>query len=52
MNDICLVKIPGAFPVLVIRGGPNSEHFRSILRKLLKTGKFFLPTPSFIVKRS
>ena len=37
---------------LVIRGGPNSEHFLSNLRKLLKRGKFFLTTQSLIVKRN
>ena len=42
----------GANPAFVIRGGPNSEHFLSNLRKLLKRGKFFLTTPSLIVKRN
>ena len=42
----------GADLALVIRGGPNSEHFLSNLRKLLKKGKLFLTTPSLIVKRN
>ena len=42
----------GADPALVIKGGPNSEHFLSNLRKLLKRGKFFRITPSLIVKRN
>ena len=33
---------PGADPAFIFRGGPNSEHFLSNLRKLLKRGKFFL----------
>ena len=31
-----LQRFPGADPAFVIRGGPNSEHFLSNLRKLLK----------------
>ena len=42
----------GADQALVISGGPNSEHFLSDLRKLLKRGKLFLTTPSPIVKRN
>ena len=42
----------GADRAFVIRGGPNSEHFLSNLRKLLKRGKFFLTTQSLIVKRN
>ena len=42
----------GADPVLVIKGGPNSERLLSNLRKQLKRGKFFLTTPSLIVKRN
>ena len=42
----------GADPADVIRGGPNSERFLSNLRKLLKRGKFFLTTQSFIAKRN
>ena len=42
----------GTDPALVIRSGPNSVHFRSNLRKLLKRGKFFLTTQSLIVKRN
>ena len=42
----------GAVRAFVIRGGPNSEHFLSNLRKLLKRGKFFLTTQSLIVKRN
>ena len=42
----------GADPALVISGGPNSEHFLSDLRKLLKRDKLFLTTPSPIVKRN
>ena len=45
-------RLRGADPVFVIRGGPNSEHFLSNLRKLLKRGKFFLTTQSLIVKRN
>ena len=41
-----------ADPAFVIRGGPNSEHFLSNLRKLIKGGKFFLTTESLIVKRN
>ena len=41
-----------ADPSFVIRGGPNSEHFLSNLRILLKRGKFFLTTQSLIVKRN
>ena len=44
--------IPGADPAFVIRGGPNSEHFLSNVRKLLKRGKFLLTTQSFIVKKN
>ena len=40
----------GADPAFVIRGGPNSEHFLSNLRKLIKRGKFFLTIESLIVK--
>ena len=43
---------PGTDPAFVIRGGPNSEHVLSNLGKLLKRGKFFLTTQSFIVKRN
>ena len=43
---------PGPDPALVIRGRPNSEHFLSILRKLIKRSKFFLTTQSLIVKRN
>ena len=42
----------GTDPAFVIRGGPNSVHFQSNLRKLLKRGKFFLTTQSMIVKRN
>ena len=42
----------GVDPAFVIRGGPNSEHFLSSLRKLLQRGKFFLTTQSLIVKRN
>ena len=45
-------KTPGVDPAFAIRGGPNSEHFLSNLRKLLKRGKFFLTTQSLIVKRN
>ena len=41
-----------ADPAFIIRGGPNSEHFLSNLRKLIKRGKFFLSTQSLIVKRN
>ena len=41
----------GADPAFVIRGGPNSEHFLSNFRKLIKRGKFFLTTQSLKVKR-
>ena len=47
-----LLGVSGADPAFVIRGEPNSEHFLSNLRKLLKRGKFFLTTPSLIVKRN
>ena len=46
------VVLTGADPAFVIRGGPNSEHFLSNLRKLLKRGRFFLTTQSLIVKRN
>ena len=46
------VHSPGADPAFIIRGGPNSEHFLSNLRKLFKRDKFFLTTPSLIVKRN
>ena len=42
----------GADPAFVIRGGPNSEHLLPNLRKLLKSGEFFLITQSLIVKRN
>ena len=42
----------GVDPAFVIRGGPNSEHFLSNLRKLPKRGKFCLTTQSLIVKRN
>ena len=45
-------RLPGVDPVIVISGGPNSEHFLSNLRKLLKRCKFFLTTQSLIVKRN
>ena len=41
-----------AAPAFKIKGGSNSEHFLSNLRKLLKRGKFFLTAQSLIVKRS
>ena len=44
--------LPQGGPAFIIRGGPNSEHFLSNLRKLLKRGKFFLTTQSLIVKRN
>ena len=50
--DTFLYQHAGADPAFVIRGGPNSEHFLSNLRKLLKRGKFFLTTQSLIVKRN
>lgn len=31
----------GTDPALVIRSGPNSVHFQSNLRKLLKKASFF-----------
>ena len=43
---------PGADQVFVTRGGPNSEHILSNLRKLIERGKFFLTTHSLIVKRN
>ena len=46
------VGLTGADSAFVIRGGPNSEHFLSNLRKLLKRGRFFLTTQSLIVKRN
>ena len=46
------VVLTGADPAFVIRGGPNSEHFLSNLRKLLKRGRFFLTTQSLTVKRN
>ena len=46
------VGLTGADPAFVIRGEPNSEHFLSNLRKLLKRGRFFLTTQSLIVKRN
>ena len=46
------VEFTGADPAFVIRGGPNSEYFLSNLRKRLKRGKFFLTTPSLMVKRN
>ena len=46
------VGLTGAYPAFVIWGGPNSEHFLSNLRKLLKRGRFFLTTQSLIVKRN
>ena len=42
----------GGDPAFLIRGGPNSERFLSVLRKLLKRGKFFLTTQSLIVKKN
>ena len=42
----------GADRAFAIRGGPNSEHCLSNLRKLLKRGKFFLTTKSLIVTRN
>ena len=50
--NICTVLKTGTDPAFVIRDGPNSEHFLSNLRKLLKRGKFFLTTQSLIVKRN
>ena len=44
------IQITGADSAFVIRGGPNSEHFLSNLRKLIKRGKFFLTIESLIVK--
>ena len=35
------VGLTGADPAFVTRVGPNSEHFPSDLRKLLKRGRFF-----------
>ena len=49
---IKIMKLAGADPAFVIRGGPNSEHFLSNLKKLLKRGKFFLNIQSLIVKRN
>ena len=46
------ITLTGADPAFVIRRGPNSEHFQSNLRKLLKRGKFFLTTQSLVVKRN
>ena len=43
---------PEADPAFVIRGGPNSEHSLSSLRKVRKRGKFFLTTEPLIVKRN
>ena len=34
-------NLPGADPAFVIRGGPNSEHFLSNLRKILKRGNSY-----------
>ena len=45
-------EFTGADPAFVIRGGPNWEYFLSNLRKLLKRGKFFITTPSLMVKRN
>ena len=50
MLIFCRNYISGADPAFVISVGPNSEHFLSNLRKLLKKGKFFLTT--LIVKRN
>ena len=52
MFNLKLFMFTRADPAFVIRGGPNSEHFLSNLRKLLKKGKFFLTTQSLIVKRN
>ena len=50
-GDLYVDKLQtGADPAFVIRGGPNSGHFLSNLRKLPKGGKFFLTTRSLIVK--
>ena len=46
------MKLAGADPAFVIRDGPNSEHFLSNLKKLLKRGKFFRNIQSLIVKRN
>ena len=43
MRHIC-ETLSGVGPVFVIRGGPNSEHLLTNLRKLLKRGTFFLTT--------
>ena len=45
------MSFSGVNPTFMIRGGSNSEHFLSNLRKLLKRGKFFLTTQSLAVKR-
>ena len=46
VNIECAGKyiVSGADPAFVMRGGPNSEHFLSNLRKLVKRGKCFLTT--------
>ena len=49
---IKIMKLAGADPAFVIRDGPNSEHFLSNLKKLLKRGKFFRNIQSLIVKRN
>ena len=57
MGQYCLPSLlgitkPGADPAFVIRSGPNSKHFLSNLKKMLKRGKLFLTTQSLIVKRN
>ena len=51
MFNLKLFMFTRADPAFVIRGGPNSEHFLSNLRKLLKKGKFFLTTQSLISEK-
>ena len=50
--EIVIPTCSVAEPAFVIRVGPNSEHFLSNLRKLLKRGKFFITTQSLIVKKN
>ena len=53
MKKVYLARIQlidaGADPA---RGGHNSEHFLSNLKKLIKRVKFFLTTQSLIVKET